>query len=139
VQDEQVDLLDAELGGALVEGVQGLVVAVVGDPDLGLDEDLGSIDAGGRDGLPDLAFVAVGGGGVDVPVADLERRFDCGGRLIRRALKDAESKGWHLDAVVERQGRDGHRWVSSCDWFGLAVQLARRSRTCWARLPGSAL
>ena len=46
VQDQQVDLVDAELAGALVEAVQGLVVAVVADPDLGLDEDLGAVDAG---------------------------------------------------------------------------------------------
>ena len=41
VQDQQVDLLDAELAGALVEAVQRFVVAVVADPDLGLQEDLG--------------------------------------------------------------------------------------------------
>ena len=35
VQDQQVDLVDAELGGALVEAVQRLVVAVVADPDPG--------------------------------------------------------------------------------------------------------
>jgi hypothetical protein len=34
VQDQQIDLVDAELACALVEGVQRLVVAVVGDPDL---------------------------------------------------------------------------------------------------------
>ena len=48
VQDEQVDLVDAELAGALVEAVQRLVVAVVADPDLGLDEDLVPVDAGAR-------------------------------------------------------------------------------------------
>src|SRR6478735_6320590 len=40
VQQEQVDLLDPELAGTLVERVQGLVVAVVADPDLRLHEDL---------------------------------------------------------------------------------------------------
>jgi hypothetical protein len=39
VQDQQVDLVDAELAGALVEGVQRLVISVVADPDLGLQED----------------------------------------------------------------------------------------------------
>ena len=71
VQDQQVDLVDAELAGALVEGVQGLVVAVVADPDLGLDEHLVAGQAGAADGLADLPFVAVGGGGVDEPVAGL--------------------------------------------------------------------
>jgi hypothetical protein len=40
VQDQQVDLVDPELAGAFFKAVQGLVVAVVADPDLGLQEDL---------------------------------------------------------------------------------------------------
>jgi hypothetical protein len=47
VEDEQVDLLDAELSGALVEAVEGLVVAVVGDPDLRLEEHVGAVDSRG--------------------------------------------------------------------------------------------
>ena len=42
MQDQQVDLVDPELSGALLEAVQRLVVAVVADPDLGLQEDLRS-------------------------------------------------------------------------------------------------
>ena len=57
------------LRGALVEAVQGLVVAVVADPDLGLQEDVGPVEARAVDRLTDLALVAVGGGGVDVAVA----------------------------------------------------------------------
>jgi hypothetical protein len=48
--------------------MQRLVVAIVTDPDLGLDENLGTIDAGAADACPDFPLVAVGGGGVDVPV-----------------------------------------------------------------------
>ena len=48
MQDQQVDLVDAELAGALVERVQGLVVAVVADPDLGLDEHLVAVEPGAR-------------------------------------------------------------------------------------------
>jgi hypothetical protein len=40
VQDQQVDLLGAELAGALLKPVQCLFVAVVADSDLGLQEDL---------------------------------------------------------------------------------------------------
>ena len=40
VQDQEVDLVDAELPGALLEAVQRLVVSVVADPDLGLQEDI---------------------------------------------------------------------------------------------------
>ena len=45
VEDQQVDLLDAELARALLEPVQRLVVAVVGYPDLRLHEDLGAVEA----------------------------------------------------------------------------------------------
>jgi hypothetical protein len=34
VQDQEVDLVDAELAGALLEAVQRLVVSVVADPDV---------------------------------------------------------------------------------------------------------
>ena len=47
MQDEQVDLIDAELSGALLEAVQRLLVAVVADPDLRLQEDLGPVQLGG--------------------------------------------------------------------------------------------
>jgi hypothetical protein len=64
VEDEQVDVVDAELPAALLEAVQRLLVSVVGDPDLGLEEHLGAVEAGGADRLADLALVAVRGGGV---------------------------------------------------------------------------
>ena len=53
MQDEQVDLVDAERGGALVEPVQCLVKAVVTDPDLGLKEHLVARQAVAADRLPD--------------------------------------------------------------------------------------
>jgi hypothetical protein len=108
VQDEQVDLVDTELAGALVEAAQGLVVAVVADPDLGFEEHLGPVHARAADRLADLPFVAVRGRGVDVPVAGGERRFDSGPRLLRRRLEDTEPDSWHLDAVVQRELRGGH-------------------------------
>jgi len=103
VQDQQVDLVDAEFAGALVEAVQGFVVAVVADPDLRLEEDLGPVEAGFGDGLADMAFVAVGGGDVDVPVAGRQRRLDGGAGLVGRGLEDAEAQRGHLDAVVQPQ------------------------------------
>ena len=93
VQDQQVDLLDAELAGALVEGVQRLVVAVVADPDLRLDEDLVTAKAGVADRLADLALVAVGGGGVDVPVAESKRRGRRRWRCRRAASGRRRSPG----------------------------------------------
>jgi hypothetical protein len=120
VQDQQVDLVDPEFPRALVERVQRLVVAVVADPDLGLDEDLRAVDAGAPDGVTDLALVEVGGGGVDVAVARGQRRLHCGDGLLGRRLEDPEPQGGDLDAVVQPEqwhGRAGHarhpsRWVS---------------------------
>ena len=106
VQDEQVDLLDAQLAGALVEAVQGLVVAVVADPDLRLDDDVVAGHTGAADGVADLALVAVGGGSVDVAVARLQRSRDGGTGLLRRCLEDPQPDGGHLDLVVQLQS--GH-------------------------------
>ena len=101
VQDQQVDLLDAELAGALLEAVQRLVVSVVADPDLGLQEDLRAVQAGAVHRLADLALVAVGRGGVDVPVPGVERGADGVAGLVGGRLEDAEAEGGHLDAVVQ--------------------------------------
>jgi len=57
VQQKQVDLLDPELAGTLVERVQRLVVAVVADPDPRLHEDLRPVQTRAADALPDLALV----------------------------------------------------------------------------------
>jgi len=53
VEDEEVELFDTEFAGALVEGMQSLVVPVVGDPDFRFDEDLAAIEAGSPDRLTD--------------------------------------------------------------------------------------
>ena len=72
VQDQQVDLVDAEPAGALLEAVQRLLIPIVTDPDLGLQEDLRSVQGGTVDGLTDLPFVAVGRCGVDIAVPAVE-------------------------------------------------------------------
>ena len=105
VQDQQVDLLDAELPGALLEGVQRLVVSVVADPDLGLQEHVRTIQARAVDRFADLALVAVGRGGVDVPVPRAERGPDGVSGFVGGRLEDAEAEGGHRDAVVQFQGR----------------------------------
>jgi hypothetical protein len=102
VQDQQVDPVDAELAGALLEAVQRLVVAVVADPDLGRLEDRRAADRRRVHCLTDLALVAIGRGGVDVAVAGVERRGDRSPRLIRRRLEHAEVECRYLDAVVFR-------------------------------------
>jgi hypothetical protein len=76
MQDQKVDLVDAELTGAFLEGVQRLVVSVVADPDLGLQEDLRPVHGEAVDRLADLALVAVSRRGVDVPVPGAECAAD---------------------------------------------------------------
>ena len=62
---------------------------------------------GGGDRRPDARLVAVGGGGVDVPVADRQRLLDRLLRLLGRDLEDAEPELGDLDAVVQSIERLG--------------------------------
>ena len=103
VEDQQVELIDAELAGALVERVQGLLVAVVADPDLRLDEHVVAGDAGAADPLADLALVAVRRGRVDEAIGLCESGLDGARGLVRRALEHAQAEGGHLDPVVQRE------------------------------------
>jgi hypothetical protein len=106
VQQEEIDVVDAEPPQAAVEADECLV-AVVADPELGDHEDLAAVDLGAPDPLADLALVAIGGGRVDEGIAARDRSLDRVRRFLRRALEDAEPEGGHLDAVVQRQSRDG--------------------------------
>ena len=108
MQDQQVELFDAELAHGLVKRVQRGVVAEVGDPDLGLDEDVLAGQPGPADRFSDLALVAVRRRGVDVAVAGLQRRLDGGDGLVRCGLEDAEAQHGYLDAVVEGEGGNAH-------------------------------
>ena len=123
VQDQQGDLFDAELSGALLETVERLVVSVVADPDLGLQEHIRWAQVGGVDGVADLALVAVGGGGVDVPVSGGECRAHRVAGLIGRGLKDAQAEDGHLHAVVEGDRFHGVLWWSAASAGGLECRL----------------
>lgn len=103
MQDEQINLLEAELRRSLLESVQCFVVSIVGDPNFGLDEDVRAVEAGTAQRLPDPLFVAVGSGSVDVAVSDLEGGLHCFGRFIGRGLEDAEADLGNGDAVVQRE------------------------------------
>jgi hypothetical protein len=64
-----------------------------------------AVDRRPADPLTDLALVAVRGGGVDQPVALLDRGLDRVHRLVRRALEDAEAECGQFDAVAQGDRR----------------------------------
>ena len=92
MQDQQVDVFDAELAGALLEGVQRLVVSVVADPNLGLQEDLRSVQIRGVHRLGDLALVAVGRRRVDVAIAVAQGDSDGVASFVKWRLVHAETE-----------------------------------------------
>ena len=61
------------------------------------------------DRLADLALVAVGGRGVDVPIPGVECSAHGVTGLVGGCLEDTEAEGGYLDAVVQGQerGSDG--------------------------------
>ncbi len=100
-------MVEAEPVEAGIEGGQGRVEALLRVPELGGDEELLAGDARGGDRGADAFLVAVGGGGVDVAVADVERPLDHLLGVLGRDLEDAEPELGDLDAVVE--GEAGNR------------------------------
>ena len=76
MDQEQVELIDAEVRERLLEGALDVVGGVVGVSQLAGDEELLARDAGGRDRPADAEFGAVGLGGVDMAVAGLQRLAD---------------------------------------------------------------
>ena len=107
VDQVEVDVIEAEPLEGPLEGGPRVGLAGVLDPQLGGDEQLVAGMPLLAHGPADRLLVAVGGGGVDVPVADLERRGDRLLGLLRGDLVDAEAEDRHLDAVVEGHGGNG--------------------------------
>ena len=125
VDQEQVDLLEPQLGQRLVERAPGVVGPVVAVVELAGDPELLAGDVSGLERLADLLLVPVHLRGVDVPVADLERLGDHVGGLRRRDLEDAEAELRDLGLVV--QGRwSGRSYLSVTD--SRAVHSARGPR-----------
>jgi hypothetical protein len=137
VEDQEVDLVDAELAGALLEAVQCLVVSVVADPDLGLQEDLGPVQVGALDCLSDLALVAVGRGGVDVTVApaSAERtatasRVSSGG--VWKTPRPSAGTRWSVVTPAQRNpaGRGPSHGLAETRSARRAGRCRRCSRMC---------
>lgn len=65
MQQEKVDVLEAEASEAALEADESFVVAVIAVPQLRGDEQLAAVDSRRADRLADFAFVVVRGGGID--------------------------------------------------------------------------
>ncbi len=98
----EVEVVQAEQPQGLVELALGGLLTGVLDPHLGGDEQLLARDAALGDRPADGFLVAVGGGGVDGPVAGGKGVGDDLFGLRVGDLEDAEPEDRHLHAVVER-------------------------------------
>src|SRR5690606_21778819 len=99
VDEVQVDVVEAQLLEALLDGAIGVAVPVV--PQLRGDEQFVARNSGCRDRPPDALLVAVDRRGVDVAVADFESVADDALRLDRVNLEYAETELGDGLAVVE--------------------------------------
>ena len=104
MDEQQVDVVGAQAAQGAVDGAGGALVPGVGDPHLGGDEDVLAGQSTGGDGRAHALLVAVGLGGVDVPVADLEGLEHGPLGLLRRGQEDAVADLRDVHAVVESDG-----------------------------------
>lgn len=101
MEEHKVDIVRLELAEALVDRRFGLFVAIVGNPDLGDEENVGARNAALADGVADTLLVVVRLGRVHHPIADPKGVGNASLALSRRHLEDAISYLRHHDAVVQ--------------------------------------
>src|SRR5690606_29870548 len=104
VHQPQVDVVEAQPRQRLVDDARRVVGLV--RRQLGGHEDLLARQAGVGDRAADGLLVAVGAGGVDVPVADLQRRAHRLVGLVVGGLPGAQAQQRDLDAGAQGDGRD---------------------------------
>ena len=100
VDEEQVQVIRPEPAQGRLNGRPGLLIARVGDPDLGGEEELLPGQAALRQGLAHALLVVVGLGGVDGPVAHVDGLPHAAAGILRRRLIDPVAQLRHLDAVM---------------------------------------
>jgi hypothetical protein len=76
VNEVKVDVVQVQSRERRVESLKRFVVVLLTSAQLGRDEDVGALDLGAIDAMTDAHFIAVGGGGVDESIAQVERRAD---------------------------------------------------------------
>ena len=97
----QVNVVGVQLLQGSVERLEGVLVALVGVPQLGGEEDVLTSHVGGGDGAAHARLVAVDGGGVDVAVAGFQGgAHDLLGNLVLN-LPHAVAQLGDATAVVE--------------------------------------
>ena len=106
MNQEQVEVVEAERLEGAVEGCESVGPVVEAVVELARDIDVGAVDTGLGDRLADLLLVAVHLGGVDVAVAGPEGGE--GGRLrgLGSDLIGAEAQLRNRAGVVERDAGD---------------------------------
>ena len=98
VDEEQVDVLEAEALEALVQSAEHGRSSVVRPAELRGDEELAAWQSRRSERRPDLSLVLVAGGGVDEPEAHLEGRQDGPRRFLPGERPGSEAnrrKGLH--------------------------------------------
>ncbi len=108
VNQEQVDIVEAERLERAVESATGVVGPVKAVVELARDEHVAAVDTGAADALPDTCLVLVHLRGVDVAVADIQRRPDGIGGFAGVDLEYAEAQLRDFRAVVQFD----HRYVA---------------------------
>ena len=121
VDQEQVDVVGAELLQGLLECRPDLVRLALGVGELGGDPDGVAIQRGVAHRVADALLVAVHLGGVDVAVADLERERGRLSGVRRRDLEDAEAELGDRAAVVEGDRGDLSRLGHACPFLRVLV------------------
>ena len=107
MDDEQVDVVGAQVRERGVEGAPSVVRQMPGVAQLAGDVDLVTRQAGGPQARSDATLVVVHLGRVDVPVPGLECSPDRLGCLLGRDQVGAVAELRDGVAVVEREVRDG--------------------------------
>ena len=129
VHQQQVDVVHAEPFAAGVERLPDAVDAVPLPVELRGDEDLGAVDPGVPDALADAVLVAVVLGGVDQPVAGLDRGPDRRGVLARVTARcRARGRGWRPRCAAS--GRGVARVISGSTPSSTTATDCRLSESC---------
>ena len=101
VDEEQIDVVESQGGQRLVERPAGVVGCVEPVVELAGDVHLGPVDTGIPDTLTDTLLVAVHLRGIDVAVADVQRRLHRCRGLLGRDLEHTEAQLGDLGSVVQ--------------------------------------